>query len=64
MIELEFCGVRSRIFQEMWVAGFAWGLPPLCNLRTRLSVRAACAVVFLKVLLRKAVERERRNSAF
>jgi len=24
MIELEFCGVRSRIFQEMWVAAFAW----------------------------------------
>jgi len=24
MIELEFCGVRSRIFQEMWVACFAW----------------------------------------
>ena len=27
-------------------------------------MRAACAVVFLKVLLRKAVERERRNGAF
>jgi len=40
------------------------GLPSLCTLRTRLSVRAACAVVFLKVLLRKAVERERRNGAF
>ena len=27
-------------------------------------MRAACAVVFLKVLLRKAVESERRNGAF
>ena len=40
------------------------GLPSLCTLRTRLTVRAVCAVVFLKVLLRKAVERERRNGAF
>ena len=40
------------------------GLQPLCTLRTRLSARAACAVVFLKVLLRKAVERERRNRGF
>ena len=24
---LEFCVIRSRIFQEVWVADFAWGVP-------------------------------------
>ena len=41
-----------------------WDSHPFCALRTRLPVRAAGAIVFLKVLLRKAVERERRNGAF
>jgi len=51
---LYFCGASQRPL----------GVPSLCNLRTRLSVRAACASVFLEVLLRKAVEREHRNGAF